>query len=63
MHSPIRTERRSLSRVVRGTIADAFAAGMDDLEATKTAINVVRSVRQDMTASDAIRAVERLRAD
>jgi len=61
--SPVRTERRSLARVVQGTIHDAFAAGLDDLEATRKAITVVQSVRRDMTAGEAIKAVERLRID
>lgn len=63
MNPPTRLERRSLSRVVRGAIADAVTAGLDDLAATNQAIVAVRSARRDMTASDAIKAVERLRAD
>jgi len=63
VNPPTRLERRSLSRVVRGAIADAVTAGLDDLAATNQAIVAVRSARRDMTASDAIKAVERLRAD
>ena len=63
MNPSARLERRSLSRVVRGAIADAVTAGLDDLAATNQAIVAVCSARQDMTTSDAIKAVERLRAD
>lgn len=58
-----RPDRRSLARIVRSTINAAIAAGHDDLAATNLAISAVRGARGDMTASDAIKAVERLRAD
>ena len=44
--------------VIRKALADARAAGKDDLSQTEEAVGAVLKVRPDMTASVALRAVD-----
>ena len=46
-----------LENVIRQALADAQAAGKDHLSQTEEAVRTVRQVRPDMTASDALTAV------
>ncbi len=48
----------SLERVIRQALADAEATGRDYLTQTELAVRAVRQVRPDMTASEALTAVE-----
>ncbi len=52
---------RDLENVIRQAIADAQAAGRDYLAQTELAVRAVRQVRPDMTASDALTAVNIVR--
>ncbi len=46
-----------LENVIRQALADAQAAGKDHLGQTELAVHVVQRARPDMTASDALAAV------
>ena len=46
-----------LENVIRQALADALAAGKDHLGQTEEAVRTVLQVRPDMTASDALAAV------
>ncbi len=48
---------RDLENVIRQALADAKAAGKDYLTQTETAVRAVLQARPDMTASDALVAV------
>ncbi len=48
----------SLERVIRQALADAEATGRDYLTQTELAVRAVLQVRPDMTASEALTAVE-----
>ncbi len=49
-----------LKTVIRKALADARAAGRDDLSQTEEAVRAVLKVRPDMTASEALTAVRRI---
>ncbi len=46
-----------LENVIRQTLGDAQAAGRDHLSQTELAVRAVQRARPDMTASDALAAV------
>ncbi len=48
----------SLERVIRQALADAEATGRDHLTQKELAVRAVLQVRPDMTASEALTAVE-----
>ncbi len=50
-----------LENVIRQAIVDAKAAGKDYLSQTEEAVRAVLQVRPDMTASDALAAVNLVR--
>ena len=50
-----------LETVIRQTLADARAAGRDHLTQTELAVRAVLKARPDMTASEALTAVELVR--
>ncbi len=50
-----------LENVIRQALTDAKAAGKDDLSQTEHAVQAVLQVRPDMTASDALTAVNLVR--
>ncbi len=50
-----------LENVIRQALADAQAAGKDYLSQTQEAVRPVRQARPDMTASDALVAVNLVR--
>ncbi len=50
-----------LKTVIRKALAAARAAGKDDLSQTEGAVRAVLKVRPDMTASEALWAVEMVR--
>ena len=50
-----------LENVIRQALADARAAGRDHLGQTELAVQMVLQARPDMTASDALTAVDRVR--
>ncbi len=50
-----------LKIVIRNALVDARAAGKDDLSQTEEAVRAVLKVRPDMTASEALWAVELVR--
>ena len=50
-----------LDSVIRQAVADARAAGKDYFTETREAVRAVQKVRPDMTASQALRAVEVVR--
>ncbi len=50
-----------LKTVIRKALADARAAGKDYLTQTELAVRAVRQVRPDMTAPEALTAVEVVR--
>ncbi len=52
---------KSLERIIRQALEDARAAGRDHLTQTEEAVRAVRQARPDMTASDALAAVEMVR--
>ena len=47
-----------LENVIRHALTDAKAAGKDHLSQTELAVQAVQRVRPDMTASDALTAVD-----
>jgi len=51
----------TLARIIRRVTADARAAGLDYLGQTQQAAAVVRAVRPDLQASEAMSLVERVR--
>ena len=53
-HAPMDPD---LENVIRQALGDALAAGKDDLGQTGLAVQAVQRVRPDMTASDALAAV------
>ncbi len=50
-----------LENVIRQALGDALAAGKDHLSQTELAVRAVQRVRPDMTASDALAAVNLVR--
>ncbi len=46
-----------LIRIIAQALADARAKGLEDVDQTGHAVRVVLAARPDMTASDALRAV------
>ncbi len=50
-----------LENVIRQALGDALAAGRDHLSQTELAVRAVQRVRPDMTASDALAAVNLVR--
>ncbi len=48
-----------LENVIRQALGDALAAGRDHLSQTELAVRAVQRARPDMTASDALAAVNR----
>ncbi len=50
-----------LENVIRQALADARSAGRDHLGQTELAVQMVLQARPDMTASDALTAVNRVR--
>lgn len=52
---------KSIERIIRRTLKEARARGREDLTQTETAVRAVCQARPDMTASDALTAVNRLR--
>ncbi len=52
-----------LENVIRQALADAKAAGKDYLSQTEKAVRAVRQARPDMTASDALVAVNLVRRE
>ena len=57
-HAPMDPD---LENVIRQAVADAKAAGKDHLSQTELAVRAVQRVRPDMTASDALAAVNLMR--
>ena len=51
----------ALENVIRQALADARAAGKDHLTQTELAVRAVLKARPDMTASEALSAVELMR--
>jgi hypothetical protein len=51
----------SLERIIRQALEDARAKGQDYLTQTQLAVRAVREARPDMTASDALAAVNWIR--
>ncbi len=52
-----------LENVIRQALGDALAAGKDHLSQTELAVRAVQQVRPDMTASDALAAVNLVRRE
>ncbi len=52
---------RDLENVIRQALEDAQAAGKDHLSQTELAVRAVQRARPDMTASDALAAVNLMR--
>ena len=52
---------KSLERIIRRALEEARAKGRDHLTQTQLAVEAVRQARPDMTASDALAAVEMVR--
>ncbi len=50
-----------LENVIRQALGDALAAGKDHLSQTELAVRAVQRTRPDMTASDALTAVNMVR--
>ena len=50
-----------LENIIRKALADAWAAGRDHLTQTGLAVRAVLKARPDMTASEALSAVELVR--
>jgi len=50
-----------LDNVIRQAIGDAHAAGIDHIGQTVVAVQAVQLARPDMTAADAVAAVNRMR--
>jgi hypothetical protein len=58
-----RPVNRHLERVIRRTILDAKLSGKDYPTQNKVAAHTVRRIRPDMTASEAMAAVDLARRD
>ncbi len=52
-----------LENVIRQALGDALAAGKDHLSQTELAVRAVQQARPDMTASDALAAVNLVRRE
>ncbi len=52
-----------LENVIRQALEDALAAGKDHLSQTERAVRAVQRARPDMTASDAMAAVNLMRRE
>jgi len=52
---------KSLERIIRRALEDARAKGRDHITQTELAVRAVREARPDMTASEALAAVEMVR--
>ena len=52
---------RNLKNVIRQALADAKDAGKDDLSQTELAVRAVRELCPDLTASEALTAVNLVR--
>ena len=52
---------KSIERIIRRALEEARAKGRDHLTQTELAVRAVREVRPDMTASDALAAVNMVR--
>ena len=52
---------KSIERIVRRVLEEARAKGRDHLTQTELAVRAVREARPDLTASDALAAVEMVR--
>ncbi len=52
---------KSIERIIRRTLKDARAKGRDHLTQTELAVRAVLEDRPDMTASEALAAVEMVR--
>ncbi len=52
---------KSIERIIRRVLEEARAKGRDHLTQTELAVRAVREARPDMTASDALAAVEMVR--
>ena len=50
-----------IERIIRRALEEARAAGRDHLTQTELAVRAVRQARPDMTASEALAAVELVR--
>jgi hypothetical protein len=49
---------KSIERIIRQALDDARAKGRDHVTQTELAVEAVRNARPDMTASEALAAVE-----
>ncbi len=54
---------KSVERIIRRVLEDARAAGRDHLTQTELVVRAVREARPDMTASEALAAVELVRRE
>ncbi len=52
---------KSIERIIRRTLEDARGKGRDHITQTELAVRAVREARPDMTASEALAAVEMVR--
>jgi len=52
---------KSIERIIRRVLEEARVKGRDHLTQTELAVRAVREVRPDMTASDALAAVNMVR--
>ncbi len=52
---------KSIERIIRRTLEEARAKGRDHLAQTELAVRAVLEARPDMTASEALAAVEMVR--
>ncbi len=52
---------KSIERIIRRVLEEARAKGRDQLTQTEEAVRAVREARPDLTASDALAAVEMVR--
>ena len=57
----LREADRHLERVIYRAIQDAKLAGQDDTHQDKAAVRTVRWMRPEMTASEALQAVQTVR--
>ncbi len=56
-----RMDPKDLENVIRQALEDALAAGKDSMSQTELAVQAVQRARPDMTASDALAAVNLMR--
>ncbi len=59
----LRQKHPDLENVIRQALRDAMLTGKDHLSQTEEAVRTVRQVRPDMTASDALVAVNVIRCE